>query len=77
MDSIFKKPGTVFVKTKVKDLLFNGLPIDCTVKDFAGAATCNVLKEKAEENGLIPDGEGRYLFSLFGAVRLINYYIFV
>ena len=67
VDSIFKKPGTVFVKAKAKDILFDGLPIDCTVKDFAGAATCNVLKGKAEENGLLSDGEGHYRFSLFGS----------
>lgn len=67
IDSIFKKPGTIFVKAKVKDILFNGLPIDCTVKDFAGSATCSVLESKAEESGLISDGQGHYYFSIFGS----------
>ncbi|XP_029047510.2 sensory neuron membrane protein 1-like [Osmia bicornis bicornis] len=67
VDSIFKKPDTVFVRAKAKDILFDGLPIDCTVKDLAGAATCKVLKVKGENNGLISDGEGRYRFSLFGS----------
>ncbi|CAK9811126.1 Sensory neuron membrane protein 1 [Anthophora plagiata] len=64
VDSIFKKPGTVFVKAKAREILFDGLPVDCTVKDFAGSAICNVLKTK--DDALVPDGEGRYLFSLFG-----------
>ncbi|XP_076247574.1 sensory neuron membrane protein 1 [Calliopsis andreniformis] len=67
VDSIFKKPSSVFIRTKAKNLLFDGILIDCTVKDFAGSAVCSVLKEKAELSGLIPDGEGHYLFSLFGS----------
>ncbi|XP_017795434.1 PREDICTED: sensory neuron membrane protein 1-like [Habropoda laboriosa] len=64
VDSIFKKPNSVFVRAKVREILFDGLPVDCTVKDFAGSAICSVLKTKPD--ALIPDGEGRYLFSLFG-----------
>lgn len=64
VDSIFKKPSTVFLKAKAKDLLFNGFLIDCTVKDFAGTAVCNALKEKTTE--FKSDGEGHLTFSLFG-----------
>ncbi|XP_026669914.1 sensory neuron membrane protein 1 isoform X2 [Ceratina calcarata] len=64
VDSIFKKPSTVFIRAKVKEILFEGLPIDCTVKDFAGTAVCTVLKEN--DDSFVPDGEGRYLFSIFG-----------
>ncbi|XP_070167686.1 sensory neuron membrane protein 1-like isoform X1 [Polyergus mexicanus] len=64
VDSIFHKPASLFVKAKAKDILFNGLPVDCTVKDFAGSAVCNVLKTEAKD--LVPDGEDRYKFSLFG-----------
>ncbi|XP_076753044.1 sensory neuron membrane protein 1 [Xylocopa sonorina] len=64
VDSIFKKPGSIFVRAKAREILFDGLPIDCTVKDFAGSAICSVLKEKADS--LVPNGENRYLFSLFG-----------
>lgn len=73
VDSIFKKPSSVFVTAKAKEILFEGLPVDCTVKDFAGSATCNVLKEKAES--LVPVGEGKYLFSLFGHVRTCIMYL--
>ncbi|KMQ89696.1 sensory neuron membrane protein [Lasius niger] len=64
VDSIFHKPASLFVKAKAKDILFDGLPVDCTVKDFAGAAVCNLLKTEAKD--LVKDGEDRYKFSLFG-----------
>jgi len=67
VNSIFHKPDSIFIKTKAKDIMFNGLPVDCTVTDFAGAAVCNVLKTEAKD--LVPDGENRYKFSLFGGVR--------
>lgn len=66
VDSIFHKPSSLFVTAKAKDILFDGLPVDCTVTDFAGSAVCNVLKTEAKD--LIPDGENRYKFSLFGGV---------
>ncbi|XP_011159294.2 sensory neuron membrane protein 1 isoform X2 [Solenopsis invicta] len=64
VDSIFHKPDSIFVTAKAKDILFDGLPVDCTVTDFAGSAVCNILKTEATD--LIPDGENRYKFSLFG-----------
>lgn len=70
VDSIFHKPESLFVTAKAKDILFDGLPVDCTVKDFAGSAVCNVLKTEAKD--LIPDGEDRYKFSLFGGVSGFN-----
>ncbi|XP_054015227.1 sensory neuron membrane protein 1-like [Hylaeus anthracinus] len=64
MDSIFKKPNSVFVRAKAKDILFEGLPIDCTVKDFAGSAVCTQLKQ--QEDQFRTDGKGNYYFSMFG-----------
>ncbi|XP_012225459.1 sensory neuron membrane protein 1-like isoform X1 [Linepithema humile] len=64
VDSIFHKPDSIFVRAKAKDILFDGLPVDCTVTDFAGSAVCNLLKTEAKD--LVPDGENRYKFSIFG-----------
>ncbi|XP_018346006.1 PREDICTED: sensory neuron membrane protein 1-like [Trachymyrmex septentrionalis] len=48
-DSIFKKPESIFIKTTVKDLFFNGILFDCTdITDFAGSAVCSALQEKEE-----------------------------
>ncbi|XP_076661699.1 sensory neuron membrane protein 1 isoform X2 [Halictus rubicundus] len=63
VDSIFKKPKTIFMKVKAKDILFDGMAIDCNVKDFAGSTICGVLKERKD---LLPGGENIYLLSLFG-----------
>ncbi|XP_076281251.1 sensory neuron membrane protein 1 isoform X2 [Lasioglossum baleicum] len=63
MDSIFRKPQTIFMKVKAKDFLFDGIPIDCNVKDFAGSTICGVLKDRDD---LIPAGGNIYLLSLFG-----------
>lgn len=59
------------MRAKAKDILFNGLPVDCTVTDFAGSAVCNLLKTEAKD--LVPDGENRYKFSLFGGVSGFDY----
>ncbi|XP_077281614.1 sensory neuron membrane protein 1-like isoform X1 [Temnothorax americanus] len=49
LDSIFKKPQSIFIKTSVKDLFFNGIRFDCTdITDFAGSAVCNALQEREQ-----------------------------
>ncbi|XP_011499318.1 PREDICTED: sensory neuron membrane protein 1 [Ceratosolen solmsi marchali] len=64
INSIFKNPSNIFIKMKAMDLLFYGLPIDCTVQDFAATAVCTMLKDSTD---LLKDGEDKYKFSLFGA----------
>ncbi|XP_067206521.1 sensory neuron membrane protein 1-like isoform X2 [Linepithema humile] len=63
VDSIFKKPESIFIKTTVKDLFFHGVSFDCTdVTDFAGSAVCGVLSEQTEMF-IKESGEGlRYRF---------------
>ncbi|XP_025990530.2 sensory neuron membrane protein 1 isoform X2 [Solenopsis invicta] len=48
-DSIFKKPESIFIKTTVKEIFFQGVPFDCTgITDFGGSAMCSALQEKEE-----------------------------
>ena len=47
-------------------MLFNGLPIDCTVQDFAGGAVCGMLRDNADD--LQKDGVDMYRFSFLGSV---------
>lgn len=68
VDSIFKKPDSVFVKVKAREILFDGLPVDCSVKDFAGSAVCGILKSEGKD--LMNDGDDHYRFAIFGAVRI-------
>ncbi|XP_066583077.1 sensory neuron membrane protein 1-like isoform X2 [Prorops nasuta] len=65
LNSIFHNPPSLFMKMKVGELLFTGLPVDCEVSDFGGSAICSVLKEEATD--LIEERENFYRFSLFGA----------
>ncbi|XP_014231879.1 sensory neuron membrane protein 1-like [Trichogramma pretiosum] len=67
VDIIFSKPNSIFIKAKVKDILFDGLFIDCTAKDFAGAAICSEVKAAHEEFGLKMVAEDQYLLSLWAA----------
>ena len=66
VNSIFKSPPSIFFKIKAMDMMFNGLPIDCTVTDTAGSGVCSLIRENAD--ALQSDGPDLYRFSLFGAV---------
>lgn len=66
-DSIFQKPESIFIKTTVKELFFDGIPVDCTdITDFAGSAVCGALKER--EAIFILDGEARYRYGFLAKV---------
>ena len=73
-----KKPTSLFIKAKVKDILWNGLFYDCTVKDFAGSAVCNELKLQYAEFGMVMVAENQYMHSLLGSVSdILNYFLYV
>ncbi|KAF3427604.1 hypothetical protein E2986_13422 [Frieseomelitta varia] len=61
---MFHKPSSIFVRVKAREILFDGLPIDCTGKDLGSKIICNVLKQR--DDVFIPAGSGQYLFSIFG-----------
>ncbi|XP_014206677.1 sensory neuron membrane protein 1-like [Copidosoma floridanum] len=67
VDSIFKKPSSIFIRAKVKEVLFDGFVINCTVKDFAGAAICSEVRDQYEDLKMIKIAEDVYLMSLFGS----------
>nr|AUF73093.1 sensory neuron membrane protein [Anoplophora chinensis] len=43
--SIYSNPASIFLTAKANDILFDGVIINCDVKDFAGKAICSQLKE--------------------------------
>lgn len=63
---LFNNPTTPFVTAKVRDILFDGIPINCTSKDFATAAICTMIR--ANPSGLKPLNDDIFLFSFFGMV---------
>ncbi|XP_026294183.1 sensory neuron membrane protein 1-like [Frankliniella occidentalis] len=61
---LFNNPTTPFLTAKARDILFDGVPINCTSKDFATAAICTMIR--ANPSGLKPVGDDIFLFSFFG-----------
>ena len=67
---LFNNPVTPFLTARARDILFDGVPINCTSKDFATTAICTQIR--ANPAGLKPAGDDIFLFSFFGMVSL-NY----
>lgn len=65
---IYGKLKTVFMTVKVNDLLFKGVLIDCSAKDFLPKIICAGLKQNSQD--LVKLGNNRYLFSFFGTVSI-------
>lgn len=68
LDPLFNNPKSVFLTIKVKELLFEGIIINCNVKDFSAKAVCTQLKQQLGD--LVKPGpqRGSLLFSLLGPV---------
>lgn len=68
VNTIFHNPESIFLTVKVKDILFDGIHIDCNITDFIGQMVCSQLKDqvkmfkKTDDDGL--------LFSFFGYVSI-------
>lgn len=66
--ALYNSSETVFLTTTVRDLLFDGNVINCTVVDFASAAICTALRAKS--SSLHKVSEDIFKFSLFGIVSI-------
>lgn len=69
MNELFKDPESIFLTAKVKDILFDGVYIDCNVTDFLAKMACNQLKENPSVKLF---GEDGVLFSFFGQVFVFS-----
>lgn len=69
INAIFKEPTHPFWTGRVMDLLFDGIDIDCTTKDFMASTTCDIL---LDEVSMVDTGpiKGILKFSFFKYVRL-------
>ncbi|XP_066245553.1 sensory neuron membrane protein 1-like [Euwallacea similis] len=61
---IFTNPKTIFLTTRVKDVLFNGVELNCSSKEFGPNAICGQLKNQAP--GLEIRQDNVFLFSILG-----------
>jgi scavenger receptor class B protein 1 len=72
IDSILKQPDSLFIRVKIKDILFNGLIIDCNVQDFPSSAVCGQLETHYEKLQMKLVGKNLYASSIMGQVNYAN-----
>lgn len=72
---IFRNPSSVFLTAKVRDILFDGVVINCTVTDFAAKAVCTQLKTEAKDLKQITPTD--FAFSFLGPVSDLCKYVFL
>lgn len=65
---IFHNPKSIFWTGKAIDILFDGIPIDCSSTDFNSKATCSVFGSGDVKSIQKTDDPDVYKFSLFGGV---------
>lgn len=67
LNDIFHKPDTVYITVPVRELLFDGVTINCTVKEVSAKAICAGLGIM-KSNELKKVGKNTYKFSFLGGV---------
>lgn len=76
---LFHNPKDMFWTGRVMDVLFDGIPIDCSSENFEATATCSVFKS-GEVAAIREHNDTHFAFSLFAAVKTILtnkcYYLF-
>lgn len=61
-------PNTsIYLKAKVRDILFDGVLINCTSRNFAAMAVCSQLKTKI--SGIKLDGKVNLRYGILSEVR--------
>lgn len=68
LDIIFNSPQHMFYTGRAMDILFDGIPIDCTSDAFQVQAVCGIF-EGGEVKTVLPVDDEHYAFSLFGGVN--------
>lgn len=66
---LFSDLQSVYLTAKVKEILFDGIAINCKVTDFTAKAVCTQLKSKIPGMKVIENEI--YLFSILGSVRFV------
>lgn len=71
---VFGNPSDAFWTGRVMDILFDGIPLDCSSNAFEVAAACGEFSS-GEHKAIQPLNESFYKFSLFGGVNSYFYQI--
>lgn len=70
INHIFHNPVDPFWTGRAMDLLFDGIPIDCSSTDFNAKAVCSVF-ESGESQAIQPVDDDTFKFSFFGGVSFL------
>lgn len=70
IDILFHNPKDMYWTGRVMDLLFDGIPIDCSAEEFASKAICGVF-ESGDVKAVKKLNSTHYSFSLFSAVNVL------
>lgn len=71
INNMFHNPADAFYTGKAMDILFNGVPIDCSADHKVTAAICLSFEDNKSMRKI---DDKTYAFSLFGGVRRIAVY---
>jgi hypothetical protein len=71
--AIFGTRDSMFLTAPVKDILFDGILINCTLKDFTAKILCTLMRTQGKD--LQKVGKGAFKFSLFGAVSTKSFWL--
>lgn len=71
IEELFNSPRDIFWHGTAMDLMFNGIPIDCTSKKPQARVVCMVLRS-GEVPAIQQIDRTHFKFSLLGGVRRIN-----
>lgn len=61
-------PTSFLSEVKAMDILFRGVPIDCSSENFAAQAICTALE--GSSSNIKPINESHFQFSFFGGVNI-------
>lgn len=67
IDHLFHEPKDMFWTGRVMDMLFDGVPIDCSSSDFNAKAVCSVF-ESGDVSAVRKHDDDTFMFSLFAGV---------
>lgn len=70
INAIFHEPKDPFLTASVMDILYHGIPIDCSSTEFAAAAVCSAFAA-GEAKPVRPLNDTTYAFSFFDFVSWI------
>lgn len=64
------KPTSFLSEVRAMDVLFRGIPIDCSSDNFAAQAVCTALE--GSSTNIKPINESHFQFSFMGGVNIIT-----